>query len=257
LLDLLKDCPVKSIQVVKQTTSTNKVLKQLANDEGYTHDCLMVANSQTEGVGRYDRKFFSPMDSGVYFSLLINPKIDVILTTNITVAMAVAVAQAIEKFSKKKCDVKWVNDLLVDGKKVCGILTESSINMETMSTNFVVVGVGVNLHQPQNGFDQSIKNIAGGIFDKKDCVDKNEFVATIVKNFYLYLKDLTSVDLFEQYKKRLTYIGDEVDVLKNSQKVFKGIVLGVDESYKLLVKNTQDDTICKLDSGEISTRISK
>lgn len=258
LLDLLKDCPVKSIQVVKQTTSTNKVLKQLANDEGYTHDCLMVANSQTDGVGRYDRKFFSPMDSGVYFSLLINPKVDIALTTNLTVAMSVAVARAIKTCVHKDCQIKWVNDILVDDKKVCGILTEGSINIETNSMNFVVVGVGVNLYKPQGGFDQSIKNIAGGLFDsKKPNFDKNEFIATIIKNFYLLLNDLTSKELLEEYQQKLAFIGQKVDVLKNSQKVFEGQVLGVDDSFKLIVKNLEDGSIQKLDSGEISTRISK
>ncbi|MBR5250453.1 MAG: biotin--[Clostridia bacterium] len=208
-------------------------------------------------VGRYDRKFFSPSDSGVYFSLAINPKIEIALTTNITVLMAVAVAQAIEEFSKKRCDIKWVNDLLVNSKKVCGILTEGSINLETMSMNFVIVGVGINLYSPTDGFDKTIKNIAGGIFDKKDSIDKNEFVAKIIKNFYNYLPNLNSPALFDEYQKRLAFIGQKVDVLKNSQKIFEGIVLGVDESFKLIVKNLADGQIVKLDSGEISTRQNK
>ena len=242
----------------KQVSSTNKLLRQMA-EEGCGKDCLLIANSQTDGIGRYGRKFFSPADSGIYFSLLLKPNCEISLTTNVTVAMAVAVAQSIEETLGKQCLIKWVNDLLIEGKKVCGILTEGSIDVETMSMNFVVVGVGINLYRPTEGFDHSIKDIAGGLLpaDEKKSLDKNLLVEKIIKNFYDLLKDLRSPRLAESYRARLAYVGERVQVLKNGQPIDEGQVLGVDDQFKLKVRLRSNGEIQSLDSGEISTRLTK
>lgn len=251
----LKNVLSGGVEVKKQVTSTNKLLKQMA-EQGCAQDFLLIANSQTDGIGRYGRKFFSPTDSGLYFSLLIKPQIDISLTTNVTVAMAVAVATAIEETTHQPTQIKWVNDILVDGKKTCGILTEGSIDLETMSMKFIIVGVGINLYEPADGFDSSIKNIAGSITKNSSLkIDKNLLVTKIITNFYMALQDLTSPNLLRQYRDRLAFVGSMVDVLKNGEKIDEGQLLGVDENYKLQIKTSQGNLL--LDSGEISTRLSQ
>lgn len=254
LEQLLCDLPISEVDVRQTVTSTNKLLKVIAEKESIS-DYLMVAHSQTDGVGRYNRKFFSPSDSGIYFSLLLRPVLPIQITTNLTVAMAVAVALAIEEFTDKICEIKWVNDLLVDGKKVCGILTEGSIDVETLTLNYAVVGVGVNLYKPIGGFDYSIKDIAGEIA-LPNSLDKNKFLACILKNFYVFLQDLTSPKLFENYSKRLAFVGRTVDILKNGKITDCGVVEGVNKAFKLLVR-TSDGVTQSLDSGEISARLCK
>lgn len=254
LEQLLCDLPIKKVEVKQVVTSTNKILKVIAEEENIS-DYLMVAHGQTDGVGRYNRKFFSPEYSGIYFSLLLRPDLPVQIITNLTVAMAVAVALAIEEFTSKTCEIKWVNDLLVDGKKVCGILTEGSIDAKALSLNYAVVGVGINLYKPIGGFDETIKDIAGEIA-LTNSLDKNKFLACILKNFYGFLQDLTAAKLFEEYSKRLAFVGCKVDIFKNGKKTDVGIVEGLTKDYKLLVK-TPDGIIQSLDSGEISARLCK
>ena len=251
---LLSQTPLKKVEVVKEISSTSKRLKEMA-ESGCESDYLLIANMQTDGVGRYGRKFYSPKESGIYFSLLLRPDKDVKVLTNVTVAMAVAVAQATEEIVGESCQIKWVNDILMSDKKVCGILTEGSINIETLSMNFLIVGVGINLYSPDGGFAEEIKHIAGSITKDKQ-IDKNLYLSQIIKNFYALFDNLEGESLYESYRRRLAFVGCEVDILKNGEKVNSGVILGVERDYNLIVR-LFDGNIQKLDSGEISVKVAR
>ena len=117
------------LQVYKTITSTNTVLKALAA-EGAPAGLALIAGEQTAGRGRMGRSFYSPADSGLYLSLLLRPNVSAVEATRLTACAAVAVAETIEELSGRPAQIKWVNDIFVDGRKVCGILTEASVDCE-------------------------------------------------------------------------------------------------------------------------------
>lgn len=133
------------------------MLREKANEEipeGY----VIIANGQTEGRGRRGRSFYSPVDTGIYLSILLRPKeIATNELTNLTSMAAVAACETIEEVSGQTPGIKWVNDIYIDGRKVSGILTEASISMENGSVEYVVVGIGFNVYLPEDGFSGKLK----------------------------------------------------------------------------------------------------
>ncbi|MBR6501944.1 MAG: biotin--[Clostridia bacterium] len=147
----------------KKIDSTNIYAKTLAS-EGYKDGTVVVAREQTAGKGRLGRTFFSKR-GGLYFSVILRPYKSLNDTVFITTAAAVAAARAIEKVSGKKCEIKWVNDIYINNKKVCGILTEGAITPDG-SLDYAILGVGINLFAPKGGFPSNLP-LAGSVFDKK------------------------------------------------------------------------------------------
>ena len=145
------------IILLDEIDSTNNFLKQKA-ESGEKSGTVIIAKRQTGGKGRLGRSFFSPQ-GGMYLSILLRPQISAEKSLFITTAAAVAVCRAIEKVSNKKSGIKWVNDVFIDNKKVCGILTEASLDFETGGLYYAVVGIGVNLYYPKNSFPNDIKSI--------------------------------------------------------------------------------------------------
>ena len=131
-------------------SSTNTVAKQLA-EEGAPQGTLVVANSQSAGRGRQGRSFFSPQDTGVYFTLVLRPRFAIEDVSLITSFAACCLADAIDENTDKRAQIKWVNDVFVDGRKVSGILSEASFDAETQTVAYVVVGIGVNVVEPPDG----------------------------------------------------------------------------------------------------------
>ena len=149
----------EKLQVFDVIDSTNTEAKRQAS-QGAPHGTILVANSQTAGRGRVGRSFYSPRDGGVYFSILLRPTVSGEETVLITTAASVAVADAIEAVCGVYPKIKWVNDLYIEEKKVCGILAESVINPECGKVDGVVVGVGINCDCE---FPEELQPIAGNI----------------------------------------------------------------------------------------------
>ena len=135
--------PGLRLRVYPSVTSTNTILKNMAA-AGEPEGAVAVAGEQTAGRGRMGRSFYSPPGTGLYLSILLRPGIPAEETTPVTACAAVAVAESIEELSGEPAQIKWVNDVYVRGKKVCGILTEASIDCETRIADYLVVGIGVN-----------------------------------------------------------------------------------------------------------------
>ena len=139
------------LTVLPTAPSTNALVREKAN-QGCPEGCVIVACEQTDGRGRYGRQFFSPVDSGVYLSLLLRPTAySPQQATCLTAAAAAAMCQAIEAVTGQQPGIKWVNDIFLHGKKVCGILTEAAVGLETGTLNYMVLGAGVNLYPPVKG----------------------------------------------------------------------------------------------------------
>lgn len=238
------------ITLLESVDSTNRFLKR--NSDNAKEWTTVIAENQTSGRGRYDRKFYSPENCGIYMSILLKPEISADSAVLITAAAAVAVAEAVETLSGKETQIKWVNDVLINSKKVCGILCEGVINLQTGCIDRVVLGIGINVYTPENDFDYSIKDIAAAVFEEKIPDMRNSLVAEVINRFEGYYAQLESRSFLEGYRKRSIVAGKNITVL-NGRENFTAKVVEIDENCQLDVV-LSDGTEKKLSSGEISIR---
>ena len=248
LCDELKNI---EINIFDEVTSTNTLLKEKGKTK--SEFCTIIASSQTGGRGRLGRSFYSPESSGVYFSVLLKPQLEIHKAILITTAAAVAVTRTLEILGCENSQIKWVNDVFVNNKKVCGILTESVINTETKKIDFAVLGVGINLVKPKEDFPEDIKNIAGAVFSDEKPFVKENFVAEFLNEFYKIYKNLNDAEFMEEYKDKCFCIGKEISVISGDS-VRQGTAISIDENARLLVKFS-DNHEEFINSGEISIKI--
>lgn len=263
---LLVDANVElKLEVRDSVESTNDLLKQYANN-GIKDDMVVIAQEQTKGKGRRGRSFYSPKGTGIYISFLLHPDIPVTEAARLTTLAVAAECLAIEAVSNEKADIKWVNDVVMRGKKVSGILTEASASVEDGTLEYVVPGIGINIYEPEGGFPEEIKDIAGAIFtenEKKENI-RNKLVAEFVIKFYFFYKDFLDGKntYLEEYKKRCFVIGKEISFLTPDHKVIDNVpenrkhakVIGINDECHLHVEY-EDGFKEYLSSGEISVRI--
>jgi BirA family biotin operon repressor/biotin-[acetyl-CoA-carboxylase] ligase len=147
----------RDIHVFEETTSTNDVIEKFAHD-GVKEGVVVFAESQTKGRGRLGRKWMSPNRKGLWFSILLRPDLRPQEATQLTVASATALRRAIEAVTDLKAEIKWPNDLLIGGKKVVGILTEMSAEVDRV--RHVILGIGVDVNQDAAEFPAELRKIA-------------------------------------------------------------------------------------------------
>ena len=145
--------------------------------------------------------------------------------------------------------IKWVNDIYVDSKKVCGILSEAVFGADG-SAEYVILGIGINLVTPKSGYPEDIKNIAGSLFAEDESFDANLLVASTVNNFFELYGDLKSQSTLEQYQKRMMLVGQNINYTQNGTEK-SGRVEGIDEHFRLIVKSDLGEII-HLQSGEVT-----
>jgi len=228
--------------LLAQTDSTNRVVRQLAL-EGAPQGTAVFARRQTAGYGRMGRSFFSPPDTGLYFSVLLRPqKTD---AARITLTAAVAVARAVEKELGLAPRIKWVNDLYVHNKKVCGILAQAA-HMGN-GPAFCVLGIGLNVFAPPEGFGE-FSSVAGALLDQKpDPTVMANLAAGILDEFFaLYEGELAPV--LQQYEARSYLTGKVVTVVQGDLRR-RGKVTGIDHRGALVVEIDQKP--CAFLSGEV------
>lgn len=239
-------------ELLKTVESTNKTARERAQSgvkEGYA----VISSQQTGGHGRFGRHFYSPENCGIYMSIVLRPKISAADSVFITTAAAVAVCEAIESVSGKDTQIKWVNDVLVDNKKVCGILTEAAFNIESGLLDYAILGIGINAYEPKNGFADEIKNVAGAVFSKVDGGAMDRLTGEVLNNFFKYYKNLKSTEFLEAYRGHCIIPENSITVISNGNKR-SAYIIGVDDDFRLHVRYT-DGTEAHLNSGEISTKL--
>ena len=182
-----------SIYTYKETSSTNDVCRQFAQNMA-EEGTVIVAEEQQCGRGRQRRAFFSPKDTGVYFSILLRPENGAIENSlKITTMAAVALCDVVRLLSGKSAGIKWVNDVFIDGRKIGGILSEASVGVEDGRVEYVILGVGVNLYIPNGGFPSEISESAGSVLDAPQTDARNRTVAEFINRFMkIYKSAFTS-----------------------------------------------------------------
>lgn len=239
----------------QETDSTNIQIKKLA-EAGSPEGTLVVAESQTAGKGRRGRSWSSPAGSSIYMSYLLRPKIPPYSASMLTLLAGMACVAAIREETGLSPAIKWPNDLVIGGKKICGILTEMSTELEEI--HYIFTGIGINVNQ--TGFPQEIQETATSLKleSKKpeEDISRSALIASCMKWFeHYYERFLLSGDfleLKEEYEGMLANLGREVLVLDPAGE-YKGICRGIDNKGELLVE-LGDGSKKTVLSGEVSVR---
>ena len=242
-----------NLQVYRSISSTNTVLKTMA-EEGAKEGLCLIAGEQTAGKGRRGRSFYSPPNSGIYLSVLLRPALQAVDATSITACAAVAVAEAIESLAPVKAEIKWVNDIYVDARKVCGILTEASLDCESGQVNYLIVGIGINTRVPASDFPEELKNIAGSAFGDQPIPQlRCRLAAGVLDRLITYYTNLTDKAWFDEYRRRSMVLGKEINILAPGKEPVPAVALDLDPDFALIVR-TENGELRRLNSGEVSIR---
>lgn len=224
--------------------STNNQCKRLLAD-GKKGIFLVTADEQSAGRGRQGKSFYSPPMTGIYFSLVIRPETTLKNAVTATTAASVAVCKAIETLTDVKPKIKWVNDVYIGDKKICGILTEAVTNFEEGIVDSVIIGIGINI---------STKNFPAeaefaGSLDEK--ISRSALIAEI-SNELLKITERDYKSFIDYYRSHSMIIGENINFIKNG-KVTPAKATAIDETGGLIVE-LENGEITTLRSGEISIR---
>ncbi|MDD2189806.1 MAG: biotin--[acetyl-CoA-carboxylase] ligase [Eubacteriales bacterium] len=281
LLHVSENDMANRIHVFKSVESTNLTCKKMAL-EGAPYGTVVIAEEQTKGRGRMGRNFYSPSMSGIYMSFILEPRFDMTKSVLITTAAAVAVCKAIEKVAGISCRIKWVNDIYLEGKKICGILTEAVSDFESGQIEHIVLGIGINYSTAASDFPEELRETAGSLFGNRpvesaddhdddrpyvggvtvnNAVTRNRLTAEVINQIFLVNENLGSGNYIREYKERSFVLGKEVLIIpaggmtngRNQSEGIKALALDVDSEGGLVVRY-QDGSIHTLNSGEISVR---
>lgn len=228
------------IFVSNQVDSTNDEARRFELSD--SSRAVFIADSQTDGKGRFGRSFYSPPKTGLYLSAVFHPDCTIAQNTLYTVAAAVAAARAIENVTGISVSIKWVNDLYLEEKKICGVLTEAVTDFETGQVHTLVIGIGINV--TTENFPPALREKAASL---KTTVNRNRLAAKIIDELYGLIG--TDVDFMNEYRKRCFIIGKQVTFM-NGNVHLNGKVMGVSEKCELILET--DDGLKYFSYGEIT-----
>jgi len=270
---LLQEVDPDRILIYDSIESTNKTAKEMAVS-GAEHGTVLIANYQTAGRGRKGRSFHSPPDHGLYMSFILHPMRFCLSTPSLMTAFAaVSVCESIEAISDKTPQIKWVNDVFIDGKKVCGILTEAVTDTGSDNIHSIIVGIGINFSTPAMAFPDDLRHIAGSIFPADSLsadgppadspsaskssagnptVTRNLLASEIINRIVAPGDQHNEKAMLEKYKHRMFMLGKTVYV-SGTDVEFEAVAVDIDDAGRLIVKRDNGELL-SLSSGEISIR---
>lgn len=252
LHNLLQTCPFFSDAFCCDSlSSTNDLAKELAAKES-PQGTLVLAEAQTMGRGRMGRRFFSPRGDGLYMSLILRPERNQQNPGLLTACAAVAVYRAILKLTKISVQIKWVNDLYFDGKKLCGILAEGQVGTSG-ELDCVILGIGLNLQRPKEGYAEEIEGKTVSLAEmtaEASVPDRLTLCAGIVREFAAIYQAFPETDFLEDFRNASCVIGQRISYWQKGEQK-EGEALSIDEQAGLVVR-TDDGGTETLGTGEIS-----
>jgi BirA family biotin operon repressor/biotin-[acetyl-CoA-carboxylase] ligase len=255
ILDALGDHPWRQqLQVLDSVDSTNNLLKSMGA-AGAPHGTVVIADEQTGGRGRLGRSFSSPKGVGIYFSLLLRPDCAPTQVGHVTAMVAVAACDAIEKVTGVRPGIKWTNDLILNGKKLAGILTEMNVEWESGNLQYLVTGIGINCNHQKTDFPPEVQEMATSLRQELGAsVDRSRLAAELVRALEHMSRDIISgkAEWLQRYRQDCITIGKQVQVVRGAD-VRTGVATGIDENGGLIVRYDSGETGVVY-SGEVSVR---
>lgn len=236
------------VRVFKSIDSTNNEAKRMLSD-GFSGKAIIVANEQTAGRGRLGRSFYSPGSTGIYFTVIVTPDSSLADASLITAAAAVAVVRTLKRFTDKNIGIKWVNDIYIGKKKICGILTEAVTDLENGSLSGLAVGIGINLSTEK--FPEEISETASSVGIKN--ADRGLIAAKTAKELFTLTENLLSPEFIEEYKALSIVTGKDITYFKDG-KEYAARAVDIDSRGGLVV-SLPDGEKTTLRGGEISVRL--
>ena len=259
-------CDILSVQGVKKylksdfqitvhpsVTSTNTVLRSLA-EQGAPEGTVVIAGEQTAGRGRMGRAFYSPAGSGIYLSLLLRPvNADPRQTVTLTAAAAAALCQAMEAVSGKNPQIKWVNDIILNGKKIFFFHDAAASEIYTRSLHDALPVALAEPGAPEGGFPPELAQIAGALWDSPVPDGKSKLAAEFLNRFWQLYTTGGPAAFLEDYRRRSLVVGKDITVIAGGRET-PAHALGIDENCRLLVRYESGE-IAALSYGEVRIRV--
>ncbi|MCH5250945.1 MAG: biotin--[acetyl-CoA-carboxylase] ligase [Lachnospiraceae bacterium] len=245
----------RNLYYFDETGSTNIDAKRYAED-GAVHGTVVVADMQTSGRGRRGRMWQSPSGSAIYMTILLKPDFPPDKASMLTLVMALSVAEAVTEVTGMDAGIKWPNDIVVNKKKICGILTE--MNTEQDYIQYVVIGVGINVNNASpEEFPEEIRQTATSLrIESGKQLGRAALIGRVLfhfeQNYDTYVRKLDLSELMEAYDRHLLNLDAEVKVL-DPKGEFTGIARGINETGELLVER-EDGEVVQVYAGEVSVR---
>ena len=244
----------KKLVFLDTVDSTNTYAMQLAS-RGGEHGCVVLASAQTAGRGRQGKRFISPKDKGVYMSIILRPDAPVREMETFTAFTAVAVCDAIEEVCGFRPGIKWTNDIMYGGKKLCGILTEISVEGESGMIRYMVVGIGINVSSVPEDFSDEVRAVAGSLETRAGkSVGRARLAADVINKMdrmYANMREERSYYL-GKFRAGCITVGHNVKIVSGRTEKF-AYAVGIDDSAALIVEY-EDGSREALKSGEVSIR---
>lgn len=237
------------IRVYESIDSTNTEAKRILNSENLSNFTILVSDEQTSGRGRHGKSFKSPKGTGVYFSIIFFPTQNFSYNSFdlVTIKVAVSIINAIKNKTDKNPEIKWVNDIFLNHKKICGILTEADTDFESKKVRSIITGIGINF---TTEFTDELSPIAGSL--SAHDLRRSELVAEIINQFYESIYFQSDADVLQAYKAHSLLLGRSVNFELNGTK-YEAIAKDINENGNLIVETT-DGQILTLSSGEVSVK---
>lgn len=257
LINLLNSDNRFEFEIFECIGSTSEYLKSKAKD-GAKEGLVAIAQAQTAGIGRMNRAFSSPKGSGIYMSVLLRPQEAACDGITLTVCAAVAVYEAIKEITGIDTDIKWVNDLYLSEKKICGILTQGAIAQNGSDFEYAVLGIGLNLCNTFAGTE--LEDIATGLYQslsqEKIEALKCSLIVKILQRFFVYYSNgmkASKTTLLSKYRNRLFIIGKQVTVISYTGE-YEATVIDLNDDFSLKIRTT-DGNYHNLNSGEVRLKL--
>ena len=240
------------IHIFKTIPSTNDKAKEFALN-GAKNGTVIIAEEQSAGKGRMGRSFYSPANTGIYMSIILRPKLTSMDSVLITTAASVSICNAIYKATGIQCEIKWINDIYINNKKVAGILTEASTNSQSGIIDYLILGIGINFNKPKDNFPNEIKNIATSLFDNdSNGKTRNILCAEIINNILNMISNIKNYDFISEYKEKSIIMNKDI-MYTISGKSFFGKVIDINNDGSLIIKDKYDNMIT-INSSEVTIR---
>jgi BirA family biotin operon repressor/biotin-[acetyl-CoA-carboxylase] ligase len=241
----------RDVQVIQETTSTNDVVEKLARD-GVKEGVVVFAESQTKGRGRLGRRWHSPPGKGLWFSVLLRPDLRPPAATQLTIAAATALARAIRQQTQALLEIKWPNDIMVQGKKAAGILTELRAELDRI--NYLIVGIGVNVNFEPHEFLPELRQVATSLkIATGRPVNRADLAVAALRELdqdYGRIRAGRFAELANEWERQCATLGRHVSI-RLGDRVIQGQAESLDNEGALLLR-TQHGRLERVVGGDVT-----